>query len=177
MPSQTWTPHLMVTRSPMRTSFSMNVWSQMLQPAPITAPGRTWANAQMRVPAPIEGLSTMAVSCWKKSVNAGLLGKSLQGVHHGGDFHVQKFRVAGQGENLAGRLLGRRQLGAGREGCPVCAACRFLEVIRHGVVDIGGDAAGFERGSNPIALLAADHVEMGNVRFAEIAGAFHGLAR
>src|ERR1035441_8602379 len=178
MPSQIWTPILMVTRSPMRTSFSMKVWSQMLQRAPITAPGRTWANAQMRVPAPIEGLSTIAVSCWKKasSANAGLLWESLQGAHHGGYFVVQKFGVAGQGENLAGRLLGGRQWCAGREGGSVCPTCRHLEVIRHGVVDVRGDAARGERGSNPIALRAADHIEMGDVAFAEIPRAFHGLA-
>src|SRR5438105_1195839 len=37
----------------------------MLQFAPITAPGSTWANAQIRVPSPIEWLSTSAVSCLK----------------------------------------------------------------------------------------------------------------
>ena len=51
-PSQSCTPHLTVTRSPTTTSFSMNVWSQMLQSAPIFAPGRMWANAQTRVRAP-----------------------------------------------------------------------------------------------------------------------------
>ena len=37
-PSQSWTPHFTVTRSPTMTSFSMNVWSQMLQSAPMRAP-------------------------------------------------------------------------------------------------------------------------------------------
>src|ERR1700680_2025976 len=39
----------------------------MLQSAPITAPGSTWANAQIRVPFPMEWLSTSAVSCLKYS--------------------------------------------------------------------------------------------------------------
>jgi hypothetical protein len=34
----------------------------MLQSAPITAPGITWANAQMRVPGPIASVSTRACS-------------------------------------------------------------------------------------------------------------------
>src|ERR1019366_231921 len=121
-PSQTWTPHLMVTRSPMRTSFSMNVWSQMLQAAPITAPGRTWANAQMRVPAPIEGLSTIAVSCWKKppSANAGLQWEGLQRAHYGGYFVVLQLGITGQRQNLASRPLGLRQLRRGLLGCPEC---------------------------------------------------------
>jgi hypothetical protein len=37
-PSQSCTPHFTVTRSPTVTSFSMNVWSQMLQSAPMRAP-------------------------------------------------------------------------------------------------------------------------------------------
>jgi len=53
----------------------------------------------------------------------------------------------------------------------------LLEVIRHGVVDIGGNAALLQRGSNPIARLAADHIEMRDVAFAKIPRAFHGLAR
>src|SRR5512147_217122 len=35
----------------------MKTWSQMLQSRPITAPGRTWAKAQTRVPAPTRLLS------------------------------------------------------------------------------------------------------------------------
>src|ERR1035437_8356654 len=110
----------------------------MLQAAPITAPGRTWANAQMRVPAPIEGLSTIAVSCWKKppSANGDLLFEGLQRANHGGDFLVLQFGITRQGQNFAGGLLGHRQLGGGRRP----SACRLLEVIRHGVVAIGGDA-------------------------------------
>ena len=94
----------------MRTSFSMNAWSQMLQAAPITAPGRTWTKAQMRVPAPTEELSTMAVSCLKKlsSANAGLLREGLQRGGNGGYFVVLEFRVAGQRQDLARRLLGGR---------------------------------------------------------------------
>ena len=43
-------------------------------------------------------------------------------------------------------------------------------------MDIGGDAAGLQRGAHAIALLAADHVEMGDVAFAKIPRAFHGEA-
>ena len=65
MPSQSCTPDLIVTRSPTTTSFSMKTWSQMLQSAPITAPGRTWANAQTRVPSPTDELSQMPPGCTK----------------------------------------------------------------------------------------------------------------
>ena len=64
-PSQSWTPHFTVTRSPMRTSFSTNTWSQMLQSAPMTAPGRTWAKAQILVRGPTRAPSTMAAGCRK----------------------------------------------------------------------------------------------------------------
>src|ERR1039457_7626436 len=96
----------------------------MLQAAPITAPGRTWANAQMRVPAPTEALSTIAVSCWKKpaSVNGGLLGKGVQRANHGGNLAVLQFRMAGQSQDLAGGLLRYRQLCRCRQGSP----CRLL---------------------------------------------------
>src|SRR5690242_8643626 len=40
----------------------MKVWSQTLQSEPIVAPAITWANAQIRVPAPIASLSTSARS-------------------------------------------------------------------------------------------------------------------
>ena len=52
MPSQSCTPDLMVTKSPMTTSFSMNTPSQILQSRPIRAPGSTCVKAQIRVPAP-----------------------------------------------------------------------------------------------------------------------------
>ncbi len=64
-PSHTCTPHLIVTRSPITTSFSMNTPSQMLQSAPIVAFGSTCANAQMRVRSPIFLLSTSACG-WAK---------------------------------------------------------------------------------------------------------------
>jgi len=60
MPSHNWTPHLMVTRFPTTTSFSMKTWSQMLASSPITAPGSTWAKAQTRDPRPMRLVSTSA---------------------------------------------------------------------------------------------------------------------
>ncbi|GIU88060.1 MAG: hypothetical protein KatS3mg009_2575 [Acidimicrobiia bacterium] len=62
-PSQSCTPLLIVTRSPTTTSFSTNTPKQTLQSAPITAPGRTCAKAQTRVPGPIEGDSQIACGC------------------------------------------------------------------------------------------------------------------
>ena len=64
-PSHSCTPHLTVTRSPMDTSFSTNTWSQRLQSAPTTAPGRTCAKAHTRVRGPMRGLSTSAAGCLK----------------------------------------------------------------------------------------------------------------
>ena len=52
-PSQSWTPHFTVTRSPTTALPSTNTPSQMLQFSPIFAPGRMWAKAQTRVPTPI----------------------------------------------------------------------------------------------------------------------------
>ena len=65
MASHRYTPHLMVTLLPIITSFSMKVWSHILQFVPITAPGNIWANAQIRVSFPIFADSTTASSCWK----------------------------------------------------------------------------------------------------------------
>src|SRR5947209_12134899 len=53
VPSQRYTPHLMVTRSAIRTLPSRKVWSQMLQSSPITAPDTRCAKAQTRLPFPI----------------------------------------------------------------------------------------------------------------------------
>ena len=64
-PSHSCTPHLTVTRSPTTTSFSTKTPSQMLQSAPMRAPGSTWANAQMRVPAPTLSVSQRPCS-WTK---------------------------------------------------------------------------------------------------------------
>src|SRR6266702_3174835 len=55
--SQTSTAFLTVTRSPSRAPPSMKAWSPTLQSAPTTAPGSTWANAQMRVRGPTRSLS------------------------------------------------------------------------------------------------------------------------
>ncbi|MNP65702.1 hypothetical protein D3C76_1613190 [compost metagenome] len=62
IPSQRKTPDLMVTLSPISTSFSMKVWAQRLQSAPIRAPGRTTAYCQIRVPLPMWVLCTSASS-------------------------------------------------------------------------------------------------------------------
>jgi hypothetical protein len=62
IPLQSWTPDLIVTRSPIRTPPSMNTWSHTLAPAPTTAPGRMWVKAQTRVSAPIRApFSTIAL--------------------------------------------------------------------------------------------------------------------
>lgn len=64
-PSHNCTPHFKVTSSPTTTSFSMNTLSQTLQPLPSLAPGNTCANAQIRVPAPMDSLSHMPCGCTK----------------------------------------------------------------------------------------------------------------
>src|ERR1700722_4409553 len=64
-PSQSCTPHLTVTRSPTSAPPSIKVWSQMLQSAPMRAPGSTCAKAQMRVLGPIVPVSTRASGCAK----------------------------------------------------------------------------------------------------------------
>src|SRR5260370_32967077 len=132
----------MVTRSPMRTSFSMNAWSQMLQATPITAPGKMWANAQMRVPAPTEELSTMAVSCLKKfrSANPGLLREGLERANDGGYFTVFEFSITGQRQDFTRGLFGGRQW---RGGPRMRSTRRPLEVIRHGGVDARPEPAVF----------------------------------
>jgi hypothetical protein len=68
VPSQTETPHLMVTRSPITTSFSTKQRSQMLQPLPIVAPGSTLQKAQIRVPSPMRSVATSAVG-WIEIMN------------------------------------------------------------------------------------------------------------
>jgi hypothetical protein len=50
------------TRSTRTTSRSLLVWRQPLQSVPSTAPGITWANAQVRLPALIASGSTSAGS-------------------------------------------------------------------------------------------------------------------
>src|SRR5262245_61016510 len=52
-------------------SFSIKVWSQMLQSEPMCAPGKTWAKAQMRVCSPMEEDSTTASGCRKKLIRQG----------------------------------------------------------------------------------------------------------
>src|SRR5664279_5859404 len=106
----------------------------------------------MRVPAPTEEVSTIAVSCWKKaaSANPGLLGKGLQGFHDGGNLAVRELRITGERQDLAGDPRGHGQMRGGRRG----AARRGLQVIRHGVVDVGGDAARLESRPDLVARLA-----------------------
>src|SRR5437016_14112260 len=53
---------------PTMTSFSINVWSHILQSRPIFAPGSTCAKAQIRVPSPTHPVSTIAVLCWKNAM-------------------------------------------------------------------------------------------------------------
>ena len=78
-PARPWSPRLQHRPSPARRSSrragsplpprcsrragSLYVCSPTLQSAPILAPGIKWAKAQMRVPGPIESVSTRARSC------------------------------------------------------------------------------------------------------------------
>lgn len=59
-PSTSCAPHLTITRLPTTTSDSMKTWSWMVQSLPMTAPGRTWLKAPIRVPLPTDGVSTSA---------------------------------------------------------------------------------------------------------------------
>ncbi|MOA24210.1 hypothetical protein D3C78_1448830 [compost metagenome] len=59
-PSQMYTPDFTVTLFPKTTSFSIKVWSLILQLDPIVAPGKTCANAHIRVSSPIWSVSTIA---------------------------------------------------------------------------------------------------------------------
>src|SRR6266536_807018 len=61
--SHTSTAFFTVTRSPSLAPPSMKTWSQTLQSAPTSAPGRTWAKAQMRVLGPTRSLSHSALGC------------------------------------------------------------------------------------------------------------------
>jgi hypothetical protein len=56
-PSNNMTPFFTVTRLPIVTPPSTYAWSQILQLRPTSAPARTCANAQIRVPAPTWSVS------------------------------------------------------------------------------------------------------------------------
>jgi hypothetical protein len=77
-PSHSCTPHFTVTRSPITTSFSTKTLSQMLASVPMTAPGSTWANAQMREPAPTVVDSQRPCGWTKNDSVTTVLGRSGQ---------------------------------------------------------------------------------------------------
>ncbi len=70
-PFQRKTPHLTVTRLPIRTPPSIKVWSQILQSSPRTAPPTIWAKAHTRVPWPIETPSSISAFGCAKYARAG----------------------------------------------------------------------------------------------------------
>src|SRR6218665_577581 len=106
MPSHRGTPLWMVTPSASHTSFSMKTWSQTLQSAPILAPGKTWAKAQMRVPAPTAVDSHRACG-WTKKSGMGL----LAGVADAGRAELLVAQHHGQGPRL-GVFVGAPGVGA-----------------------------------------------------------------
>ncbi|MOA29697.1 hypothetical protein D3C78_1507290 [compost metagenome] len=59
-PSHIYTPDFTVTLFPITTSFSINVWSLILQLLPTLAPGKMCAKAQTLVFSPIWSVSTIA---------------------------------------------------------------------------------------------------------------------
>ena len=74
-------------------------------------------------------------------------------------FAVFELGIAGQGQDFSRRLFG------GRQSAALGSARRLLKMIGNGVVDVGGDAALFQRGAHLVARRGADDVEMGDVVF------------
>src|SRR3954447_8295645 len=169
-PSQSWTPHLTVTRSPMTTSFSTNTWSQMLASRPMRAPGSTCANAQTRLPSPIASVSQMpagwtnaptlvdgpaACSAMGRATVAPASdggGGGADGVDDGLLLLVGEMGADRQAEVRARELLGDGE----RALAPPQAGVGVRAVRRHGIEDQRPDATLLQRPLQRVAARVLD---------------------